>query len=208
MSRQNDSALNSYSQAYQTKLEIAKTMNALCANTPFSKLTIDAIVHEIGISRSSFYYHFTDKNAVVAWVMRLCFQTGIDEIGRTLTWFEGHLLTTRRFQQFQALLVGAEDLNDYDAAIPSFIRHRSEILLETLTDYQHKEATPLLRFQIYATAGIEINMTGRFRSGDFGNMKTKEFCDLLVQTLPRELFEALNEPVEKDFPKEGIFHFE
>ena len=200
-------AMNAYSQAFRTKLEIAEAMNELCEEMPFSKLKVDTIVGKVGISRSSFYYHFTDKNAVVSWLTNQFYQAGIDEIGRTLSWFEGHLFTTCRFQQFQALLTSAEELTDYDAAIPSFVRHRSEVLLETLTQYQHIEATPLLQFQIRATADIEISMTSSYRNGEFGDMKTKEFCTYLTQCVPRELFDALDKPVMPAMSTEGMFFF-
>ncbi len=84
-----------YSRSYLTKLRVAEAMDRLCAAMPFARVRIEDIVRESGVSRSNFYHNFSDKNAVVTWIAEQCHANGIFRIGRDLTWFEGHMITTR-----------------------------------------------------------------------------------------------------------------
>ncbi len=54
--------------AERTKLWIADTMKALMRKKPISRIRITEICEAAEIDRSTFYYHFKDKYALVAWV--------------------------------------------------------------------------------------------------------------------------------------------
>lgn len=195
-----------YSQAYRTKVDIASAFNMLCESEPFSKIRVETIAHAANVSRSSFYYHFEDKHAVVNWLTQQFYASGIDEIGRSLTWFEGHLITTKQFVQYRALLNSGGRLDGYNAGVPTFIRHRQENLMETLVDIQKKELTQRLQFQIEALPHSEYYMTDKFLRGDFGNMRIKQFCDLVISLVPHDLYEALETPaIPTDPTSKGHF---
>lgn len=193
-----------YSSSYCTKMDIAKALDRLCESNTFDRITIDALASEAGISRSSFYYHFTDKNDVVHWLSRMFYARGIDEIGRTLTWFEGHLLTTKSFREFRALFSKAAKEETYSAGQPYFIRHRRETLAETITLYKNMDMTPELSFQIEANAYTEMIMTNNYENGCY-DLTIKEFCSFLEGLVPKKLYEALEIPVQRKAEK-GDFY--
>jgi AcrR family transcriptional regulator len=147
------------SRSYRTKLKIAHAMNHLAEDTPFSKIHIAEIIEEAGISRSNFYHHFEDRNAVVNWLATVFYSSGLDQIGRSLTWFEGHLGTTRGFMQFKSLFTRAAENKEYGASQPSYVRHRQQNLIETITEYKHLSITPKLAFQIEALPYSEVIMS-------------------------------------------------
>lgn len=194
-----------YSQAFRTKMEIARAFDRLCEERPFSKIRIDAIAKEAGVSRSSFYYHFDDRNAVVQWLSLHFYASGIDQTGRTLTWFEGHMNTTKGFRQFRTLFTSAADSNEYSAGGPFFMRHRQENLAETIVEYRHLELTDRLRFQIEALPHAEKVMTDNFERGLY-RYTLKEFCELMVSLVPKDLYDALENPLERTTTKGDFFH--
>lgn len=164
-------------------------MCRLCETRPFSRLSVTDIAREAGMGRSGFYYHFTDRNAAVQWLSRTAFASGIDEIGRTLTWFEGHYATTCALIRFKPLITAAAQDDSYTGAGLTYLRHREANLLETLT-LRGVDPTDELVFDIKALAVVEQHMTSAFIRGEFGGMSTRMFCNLLVNTVPNALRQA------------------
>lgn len=204
MDRPDADAAAIYSRSHRTKLNIARSLNELCQKRPFSKIPIEAVATEANVSRSSFYHHFEDKNDVVKWLSRQCYANGIDQIGRTLTWFEGHLVTTKEMERYSKLFVSAASSTEYNAGRPFFIRHRQSTLAETITDYQHAELTTLLLFQIEALPQVEMIMANNYINGSY-EVSLKEFCSMMVSLVPRELYTALEEPVDRTTPQGSFF---
>lgn len=183
-----------YSRSYLTKMKIAEAMNELCGEKPFDKIRIDDIVRQSGVSRSNFYHNFEDKNAVANWLGTQCQKSGIFRIGRDLTWFEGHLITTREMTRYHQLFDSAGIGNHYDDAVPSFLRIRQQNLRETIVDYQKKPLTAQLEFEILAFPVVEVEMASQFRKGELP-YTLKEFCEHLVAMTPTELYTTLEVPV-------------
>lgn len=50
-----------------TKQTIANAMLEMCKEVPFSKITVQKITAVVGINRQTFYYHFSDKYALLRW---------------------------------------------------------------------------------------------------------------------------------------------
>ncbi len=181
--------------ASETKLEILEAMCRLCETRPFSRLSVVDIAAEAGIGRSGFYYHFTDRNDAVQWLSRSAFARGIDQIGRTLSWFEGHYATTLALAPFKPLIVAAAQDAGYSGAEMSYLRHRKANLCETLA-MRGIEVTAELLFQIEALAAAEQHMTSAYTRGKLGDMPARTFCELLVSIVPDELRQAVEEPPE------------
>ena len=173
-----------------TKLAILRALNELSKTRPFSRLGVADVAKELGISRSSFYYHFSDRNDAVQWLSRHAFARGIDQIGRTLSWFEGHYATTRILCEYRFLISAAAEDTSYGGAVLFFRRHRAATLGETLRR-RGVEVTDDLLFQIHALAAAEQAMTASFIRGDFGGMTAREFCERIVSIVPQGLREAL-----------------
>lgn len=51
-----------------TKLWIADKMREIMKRKPLSKIRVTEICEAAGIERPTFYYHFTDKYDLVAWI--------------------------------------------------------------------------------------------------------------------------------------------
>ncbi len=147
--------------SYETKLAILKAASHLCERREFSRVSVAAIAKEARIGRSSFYYHFSDRNAMVSWLSDEGFRRGIGQIGRTMGWYEGHLKTTNMLIDYHPLITGAAKANGYSSADASYLRYRQKNLLETL-GMRHVEITPRLRFQVMGTAYLEQRMTSGY----------------------------------------------
>ena len=186
-----------FSRGYQTKTEIARAFDRLCIDTAFSRISTEAIAKEANVGRSTFYRYFSDKNEVVQWLSLLCYANGLDQIGRSLNWFEGHLNTTRGFRQFKYLLTAASKSTEYGGGVPFFIRHRQQNITETIVDFQKLELTTLLAIQIEALPYAEQLIGNNYHKGIY-DISIREYCDTMISLVPRELFDALNNPVHPD----------
>jgi len=179
--------------AYDAKIAILEAMSELCKTRPFSRLGVVEIAKQAGISRSSFYYHFSDRNDAVQWLSNLAFARGIDRIGRGLSWYEGHLATTRMLVRFKPLIVAASEDAGYSGAQLFFLRHRKANLCETMRIHG-VEPTDELMFQAEALAASEQYMTVAYIKGMFGSLAPQAFCELLEGIVPAALRAAVESP--------------
>lgn len=191
---ENAGAGSAYSRSHQTKLKIASTLNTLCSVMDFDEVKVEEVAKLAGVSRSGFYYHFSDLNEVVTWLSSQFYGNGIDQVGRTLTWLEGNLITTHCINKYRYLFTKGGLSRDYSAGAPFFIRHRRQNLIETIVDWKGLELTKTLAFQVEALPHLEKSMSNNFENGKY-ELSVQEYAELLTSCVPRELFEALNEPV-------------
>ncbi|MGI6033029.1 MAG: TetR/AcrR family transcriptional regulator [Coriobacteriales bacterium] len=176
--------------ATQMKLAIIGAFDELSKTRPFSRLGVAAVAKKLGISRSTFYYHFKDRNDAVRWISVRAFEQGIDQIGRTLTWFEGHLVTTRMLCEYRHLITAAAEDISYSGAALFYRRYRTATLEQTLK-MRGIELDEDLSFQIAALAAAEQQMTVSFIRGDFGEMSAPSFCKRIASIVPQDLKDAL-----------------
>lgn len=140
----------------ETKLNVVNAMADLMETTPLEKLTVSQICKASGISRSSFYRCFEDKYAVVQWHIQFVHLNGVDQIGRTLSWYEGYFRTEADFVKYKRFYAGASKKSDYNTIDESIPRCRKETLIETIRDYHGKKLTTKLLFEIEALAAMEF----------------------------------------------------
>ena len=176
--------------AYETKLAIVGALDELCQTRPFSRVGITDVTKLAGIGRSSFYYHFSDKNDAVQWLSHQAFACGIDQTGRTLSWFEGHYATTRMLFRYRRLITAAAQDGGYNGAAPFYLRHRQSNLQETLM-MRGVTVDGELVFQIAALAACEQKMTSAYLDGGLGDMPARTFCEYMVSVVPERLREAI-----------------
>jgi len=74
-----------------TKKAIAEAFNQLIHKKSFEKITISDITSACGISRMTFYYHFTDVYDMVDWALRERLKKTIDTHFTHATWKQGYL---------------------------------------------------------------------------------------------------------------------
>lgn len=186
------------SSGFTTKMAILSALDAIVAEKSYEKASIASICEIAKVSRSTFYHHFKDKNSVLQWHSRIAYEMGIDQIGRSLGWLNGHMVTTQIIERYKGLYFLGGTSSEYSAVVPSFIRHRVDNLRETIVDFQHMRLTPLLDFQIQAMASVESAMANRYYANELG-MSMKEFCSSIVTLVPSELY-AATEIHEQKYP--------
>ncbi len=191
------------SRGFQTKMNIVRALQELSESKSFSRISVDDIAGLAKISRSSFYHHFSDKNAVVQWHSFLLYGIGLDQIGRTLSWFEGHLITTKGFERYSTLYTNAAQSGEYSGGLPTYIRHRQENLQETIVKYKKIELTPQLKFQIEALANAEGTISFQWLNKAY-TFSIREYSSLMTNIVPKELFDLLDKPVDPN-KKKGDF---
>lgn len=176
----------------ETKLAILASFDELCKTRPFSRLGVADMTKATGISRSRFYYHFKDRNDAVRWISCYAFEQGVDRTGRDLSWYEGHLRTTRIMFDYRHLISAAAEDASYSGAALFYQRHRLENLRETL-HLRGIEVTEELDFEAHALAVAEQSLTVSFIRGEFGDMTARTFCAYLENIVPEHLREALGD---------------
>ncbi len=74
-----------------TKRALEQSLKNLLAKKPLSKITINDITEDCGISRMTFYYHFKDIYDLIEWVCIEDAQKALKEKKTHDTWQEGFL---------------------------------------------------------------------------------------------------------------------
>lgn len=75
-------------------------------------VTVEEIVREAGVSKATYYKHFTDKKAIVAHVVERVFHLSLNRIEQVLQEAKGQKLT-------QEMFLDVFDLKDYEALFQS-----------------------------------------------------------------------------------------
>ena len=179
-----------------TKMRIVSALDELVGEKDYEKIHVSEICERAGVSRSTFYHHFEDKNAILQWHSVIAYKAGIDEIGRTLNWVQGHMVTSQFLSRYTNLYRDSGRGRDYGNVRQFFTRYRAETLRETVTDYIGAELTDEIEFQIKATAVLEAAMADE-RYNDKIELDIETYCRRLVRCIPRELYELTNNVPEQ-----------
>lgn len=67
---------------------LADTLFELCDEKALSKITVSDIVQKSGVSRQTFYNHFTDKYALIDWIYRKKADKILDAYNENGDWFD------------------------------------------------------------------------------------------------------------------------
>jgi hypothetical protein len=144
---------------------------------------------------------------VLVWHSFLLYGIGLDLIGRSMSWYEGHLATTKGFVKFRKLYAVAGRSDEYGAVIPSYLRHRKQILTKTLREYQHLSLSTHLEFQIDALIHAETAVASACFQGAY-DLTIREYCDLAISVVPQRLFGLLDKPVINKERKGDFYIYE
>ncbi len=179
---------------YELKLNVVEGMKQLMNDVSFEKLSVSDICKAANTSRSTFYRYFKDKYAVVQWHINSLFIDGVDEIGRTLSWYEGYMVTEATMSEYLEFYRWASRSDDRNAIDNYSPRSRRAVLRETVTKYKQLELTEQLRFEIDVIVEAETHLFPRWHNGSY-DCSLEEICTWMTQAVPRHLFELLDEPV-------------
>ncbi|MBQ9000961.1 MAG: TetR/AcrR family transcriptional regulator [Eggerthellaceae bacterium] len=177
------------------KMSVVDAMDELMREKPIDRLSVASICENAGISRATFYRYFTDKFSVVQWLLKYVMAQGANEIGRTLTFYDGYytseVLILERYYDFFANSAKSNDYNSLDQFSP---RLRKEVFERTITKHYKLEYTEHMRFMVNATVEMETSLFPMWHYGEI-DCTIEEACQWMVECVPRELFNLLNEPI-------------
>lgn len=177
------------------KMSVVNAMDGLMRETPIDRLSVSRICEQAEISRATFYRYFTDKFSVVQWLLKYVMAQGANEIGRTLSFYDGYyaseVLILERYYDFFANAAKSNDYNSLDRFAP---RLRKEVFERTITRHYRRDFTEHLRFLVYVTVEMETRMFPQWHYGDI-NCTIEEVCQWMAECVPRELFNLLNDPI-------------
>ena len=174
----------------KSKVKIFNALKLLVAEKAYDKISVREIYDTAGVSKSTFYANFPDKNAIVRWHYDMVMEAGVNRIGRTLSWEEGHFVTTLGFAAELPLYQQARQSEGQQGLLPYGLRQREAILHETLTEYCKVDLTDKLRFQVTALAAAEQAVAGKYlQRAELFDVST--YVDNMLDIIPRALFEAM-----------------
>ncbi len=86
-----------------TRKALSASLKRLCAQKPFSGITVSSIIRDCGVNRNTFYYHFEDINALLNWTLKQDILVGLKESGAAD--YEGaYIFITRYMEENAAFL--------------------------------------------------------------------------------------------------------
>lgn len=179
---------------FDLKVRIFDALDRLTVSKSFDKISVTQICTEAGVSRATFYRHFSDGFSIPQWYLDFAWAHGVHEIGRTLSWREGYYITEADVAKHRDFFRRVARSNDYDAIDNYAPRERRKNLAETLTVYHGKVITERMKFQIDATIELECHLMPKWHYGDY-DVSLEEICTWMADAVPRDLFKILNTPV-------------
>jgi AcrR family transcriptional regulator len=157
---------------------------------PIEELTVDAICHNSGVSRPTFYRHFGSKYDLGYWYASCVEEYYLDEIGRSYSWEEG---LTGHYE----LLYEKRDLFFYTSAHSqeekllsgNMQQHRVDVVTQKLAE-RGIEVDDDMAYFVETYAMIETTMSGRWMRNHMDRPPAR-MASLVARCVPRELYDAL-----------------
>ncbi len=178
----------------EMKIAVVDAMDELMRETPIDRLSVSKICERADISRATFYRYFTDKFGVVQWLNKYVMAQGANEIGRTLSFYDGYHTSEAMILKRYDFFTNAAKSNDYNALDKFAARFRKEVFERTITKYYDREYTEHMRFLVSATVEMETSLFPQWHNGKI-DCTLEEACQWMTECVPRELFELMNEPI-------------
>ncbi len=98
----------------RTKLLLAEAIKELMQTIPLDKITVKEIVTLCGTTRQTFYRNFKDKYDLVNWYFDRIIKKTIQQMGVSLTLYEGLVKKFEYMKEDKAFFVSALSSSDYN----------------------------------------------------------------------------------------------
>lgn len=117
-----------------TKELIAQSLMELGESKPVDKITVQDIANNCSVSKRTFYYHFDDKYALIAWIYRQNVEATLARADGSWTYYDFQISNIRAFLRNADYYMNAV-LNTSGG--DSFIKTMCEQTHEVLAGYLH-----------------------------------------------------------------------
>lgn len=157
---------------------------------PLEEISVKEICEKAGISRDTFYRHFSSKYDIAIWHGKLVQTAYIDEAGRTLDLLTGYRHHFRVLAEEYVFYRSAfKNLGRANNEFPEMNDHRKQTLIETLRDYRHVDIDDDMLFCIDAFVQLETMLITRWLS-DGCSLDSDTFASRMVSMIPNRLYDA------------------
>lgn len=178
---------------FDKKMGILNALESMIGpDLPFRKVKVSMLCEKANISRTQFYAYFDNINDIPKWHSLIAHEMGLDRIGISLNWWEGYLYTSKEYIAHRTLYNSVAKDSGIESPYASTLRHRKDQLTCNIIK-NGIEITPLLAFQVDAYPILEFAVFTKWNRGQI-DLPLREFCTYISTLVPRELFEALNNP--------------
>lgn len=175
----------------RTRYRMAASIKNLMAKMPLDKITVKDIVADCGMTRQTFYRNFQDKYDLVNWYFEKLVQQSFEEMGISLTLFEG---LTKKFQFIRAertFFTCAFASNDQN----SLIRYDYEYILKfyrkILMEKQQKPLEEDVDFLLRMYCHGSILMTVEWVKNGM-KQEPEKMAGWMIEALPEKLNSLLS----------------
>ncbi len=176
----------------QTKMKILHAVDK-----SLDRITVAEICRNAGISRQTFYRHFSSKYDIPWWYSIFCRQFYLNEIGRTIDWEPGYyhhlLLLTREADFYRKALQFSINTPFGQTVMPE---NRTAVLLDTLENYRHIEVDDNMRFIVETFSKLESEILNDWFRSDIP-IEPVVWAENLASLVPNRLYYALH--IEEPF---------
>lgn len=173
----------------ETKLKVLHSLDQ-----PLKDLTVEAICRKSGVSKPTFYRHFSSKIDIPVWASQFMNRLTLDQIGRTLTWREGlEAYFALGIQELPYLRNLEMDPISYVDICARRTAQRYDTLVETL-GMRGIAVDDSLRSTIEGYVKIELHFSEE-RLDATRSTDAAEVFSLMRPFIPDQLYLALNEPL-------------
>ena len=180
---------------FEKKKRIFDALDAIVGpDMPFHKVKISMLCEAAGISRTQFYTYFDSLNDVPNWHSLLAHEMGLDRVGISLNWRESYFLTSQEFFNHRSLYNSVALRQGADSPYNIIMRHRINQLRSNVKQ-KGGEITPLIDFQIESLSDLEFSTFTKWNQGKI-DMPLRQFCAYQETLVPRELYKALETPLD------------
>ncbi|MDR1183242.1 MAG: TetR/AcrR family transcriptional regulator [Coriobacteriales bacterium] len=171
-----------FSHDIEMKLKIIRAIDA-----PIEELSVQNIAARCGISRQTFYRHFSSKDEMLTWHNLYSRSITIGKVGRSFTWLEAyasHLNLMIEDISFYRNIINRTDLHEVA------VRFTEQVFLDLLESKRSLETTETLRFAAHAQAILDVRFLVEWIRSDMA-MEPETLARHIVECIPRPLYEAL-----------------
>ena len=160
----------------RTKRDLEVSLKHLLLKKPLTKITIQELADDCGISRMTFYYHFKDIYDLVEWACIEDARVALQGKKTYSTWQEGLLQIFEAVYENKPFIMNAYRSVDRER-MENFLFHvTSQLIRGVVTEQAGDQVVPeeklqfIADFYTYSFVGVMLSWIGRGMKDDYGQI--------------------------------------